>query len=53
MFKILDLSCFLINVVSLFPLLIVVQTSKEYGAQKRVQLLLSITKGKQTYQDTR
>ena len=30
-------------------LLIVVQTSKEYGAQKRVQLLLSITKEKQTY----
>ena len=33
----------------LLLLLIVVQTSKEYGAQKRVQLLLSITKEKQTY----
>ena len=33
----------------LLLLLIVAQTSKEYGAQKRVQLLLSITKEKQTY----
>ena len=38
-----------LRLLLLLLLLIVVQTSKEYGAQKRVQLLLSITKGKQTY----